>query len=67
MQANALKGKIVAAGYTQNRLAAELNMSKNTLSSKINGKTPFNANEIIRMCEVLSIVDDAEKAYIFLQ
>lgn len=67
MQTNILRGKMIAAGYNQGTLAAELNISENTLSSKIRGKRPFNTDEIMRVCELLSIVDDAEKAYIFLQ
>lgn len=67
MQTNILRGKMVAAGYNQRTLAAELNMSKNTLSSKISGKKPFNTDEIVRVCDLLSIDDNAEKAYIFLQ
>ena len=35
--AQMLKGAIVEAGYTQARLAEKLDMSVNTLSSKISG------------------------------
>lgn len=63
---NKLKGKIAEAGYSQRSLAMELGMSKNTLNSKINGKVPFNTDEIERICEKLNIHDNAEKAAIFL-
>lgn len=66
MLRNKLKGKIVEAGYTQRSLAKEVGMSKNTLNSKVNGKTPFNTDEIERICTSLSIVDPVEKASIFL-
>jgi transcriptional regulator with XRE-family HTH domain len=66
MASNKLKGKIVEAGYSQRSLASELGMSKNTLNSKVNGKIPFNTNEIERICEKLGIHDGAEKAAIFL-
>lgn len=71
MQANALKGKIVAAGYSQNSLAEAMRqsgvrISKNTLSSKINERVPFNTDEVVCICELLGIVDNNEKAYIFL-
>ena len=46
MAVNKLKGKIAEAGYSQRSLAAELGMSKNTLNSKVNGKIPFNTDEI---------------------
>ena len=66
MQANILKGKIVAAGYTQRSLSKKLDMSENTLSSKLNGKSAFTMDEVIHLCDLLSIVDNEEKAYIFL-
>lgn len=66
MQANRLRGKIVEAGFSQQSLAARLGMSKNTLSNKINGKTPFNLDEAKKICCILGIRDDAEKAQIFL-
>ncbi len=66
MLRNKLKGKIVEAGYTQRSLAKEVGMSKNTLNSKVNGKVPFNTDEIERICASLSIVDPVEKAAIFL-
>lgn len=66
MASNKLKGKIVEAGYSQRSLAAELGISKNTLNSKVNGKTPFNTAEIEQICNKLGIHDVAEKAAIFL-
>ena len=66
MSKNKLKGKIAEAGYSQRSLATKLGMSKNTLNSKVNGKIPFNTNEIEKICEVLGIHDGAEKASIFL-
>ena len=66
MQPNILKGKIVMAGYSQRSLAKELHMSVNTLNSKVNGKIPFDTDEVTRLCDLIHITDDAEKAYIFL-
>lgn len=66
LASNKLKGKIAEAGYSQRSLAAELGMSKNTLNSKVNGKIPFNTNEIEKICDKLGIHDGAEKAAIFL-
>lgn len=65
MLTSKLKGKIAEAGYSQRSLAAELGISKNTLNSKVNGKTPFNTVEIERICEKLNIRDATEKALIF--
>ena len=72
MRTNELKGKIVAAGYSQNSLADQMSRcgcktSKNTLSKKVNGRVPFNTDEIICLCDLLGICDNEEKAYIFLQ
>ena len=66
MVGNKLKGKIAEAGYSQRSLAAELGISKNTLNSKINGKTPFNTAEIELICKKLGIHDASEKVAIFL-
>ncbi len=72
MRTNELRGKIVAAGFSQNSLAEAMTklgirISKNTLSKKVNGRAPFNTDEVICLCELLGIHDNDEKAYIFLQ
>lgn len=64
-------GKVRSAGYTQKSLAAELTrngikMSENTLSNKVNGKTKFNTNEVIGICNILDNISDVEKVEIFL-
>lgn len=61
-----LKGRIMAAGYTQKTLAEVLKMNLNTLNRKINGRSQWNLKEIARLCEVLGIADDGEKIEIFL-
>lgn len=66
MDMNKLRGKIVEAGMTQRDLADACGCSANTLSRKINGKTPFDTRDIRLICEALSITDNAEKAEIFL-
>lgn len=66
MNMQKLKGRIVAAGYSQRSLAPHVNMSVNTLNSRVNGKTPFNTVEIEVLCKLLDINDIAEKADIFL-
>jgi len=62
-----LKGKIIEEGYTQESLAAKIGVSRNTLSSKINGRFPFNTVEIEQICQVLHIYDRAELVDIFFQ
>lgn len=61
-----LKGRIVAAGYTQKTLAKEMNMSENSMSSKINGESSFTLKEVWRLCELLHISAVREKCEIFL-
>ena len=61
-----LIGKIAENGYTQKSLAKKLGMSENTLGSRINGKSSFNVDEVMALCEILNISDNAEKAAIFL-
>ena len=63
---NRLRCAIVRAGFTQERLAKAIGITSNTLSAKILGRSYFDTEEIDRICEVLSIVDNNEKAEIFL-
>lgn len=64
---NKLLGYMASNGYTQRTLAKQLNVSKNTLNSKINGKSAFDTILIDKICDVLHITEDAEKARIFLK
>lgn len=61
-----LKGLIVSAGMTQKEVAKEAGMSTNTLSNKINGTRDFTVGEVIKICDILHITENAEKAQIFL-
>ena len=66
MNRNKLVGAIAAAGLTNGKVAEKIGMSKNAFSSKLNGKSFFNTDEVERICSVIGIVDDAEKVDIFL-
>ena len=61
-----LKKKIASEGYTQNMIAALLGMCPNTLSNKINGKSPFTTEQACKICNVLNISSAKEKSDIFL-
>jgi len=61
-----LRGAIARKGFTQELLASRLQMSQNTLSAKILGRSYFNTEEIDRICDLLEITDNEEKALIFL-
>ena len=70
MQSNELKGKIVAAGYSQRSLAmamrqAGVSISKNTLSKKVNGRTAFNTDEVVCICDLLKSTILKRKRFFF--
>lgn len=66
VNANLLRGKLAANGYTQESIAREMRISKNTLSAKINGKSAFTLDEVLQLCDLLCIESDKEKCEIFL-
>lgn len=66
MNANLLKGKIVAAGMTQYELADKLGISRNTMTSRLSGRSSFTLEEVKLICQLLPISDNAEKVDIFL-
>ena len=61
-----LLGRMVEAGFTQRKLATKLGLSKNTLSSRMSGRSAFNTEEIEAICQILSIREATEKVEIFL-
>lgn len=66
MKSNLLRGEIVMNGFTMKEVAKQTGMSRNSLSNKINGRYEFNADEVIKLCDLLGIVDPARKVEIFL-
>lgn len=66
MNRNKLSGKIAEHRMSQSSLANMIGISKNTLCSRINGKSVFNTDEIEKICAALEIVSIEEKAEIFL-
>ena len=61
-----LRGVMAERGCTQKMLAAGIGKSENSLSSKINGRIPFNTDEILAICVFLHIESNTDKALIFL-
>lgn len=57
---------MVGAGYNQKSLAEKIGISPNSLGNKINGRSFFETRQVVRLCEVLGILDDREKVEIFL-
>lgn len=66
MNSNKLKSIMVAKGYTQERLAKEVNMSLSNFNLKINGRGQFDVREIVDICRVLHIDSSDDKCDIFL-
>lgn len=68
---NKLKAQMVLKGYNQRSLVAEMNkrgyeITENTLSSKMVGRTQFDCDDADMICEILELKTPAEKADIFL-
>lgn len=68
---NRLRSRMVLMGYTQKSLVAEMNArglktSENTFSSKMNGRSQFDCDDADIICDILEVVEPAEKAEIFL-
>lgn len=61
-----LRGAIASNGFTEKEIADAAGMSKNTFSSKMNGRGSFNVKQIDCICEKLKIFDPVVKAKIFL-
>lgn len=61
-----LKGKMAEAGISQRKLAKITGISLCTINSRMTGKTEFNADEIISVCDLLGITSAEEKVEIFL-
>ena len=50
-----LRGKIRECGLTEEKLAKAIEMTKNTLSDKLNRKSQFKTVEMYNICKVLGI------------
>lgn len=60
-----LTALIVAVYGNRANFAADLGVSKSTLSNKLNNKTAFDPKEIIKSCELLSIAPQHIGVYFF--
>lgn len=58
-----LKAAMVARGYTQLDVAKQLNLSASAFNKKVNGKVPFNTNEVAIMLNVLDLSADVVKVF----
>lgn len=55
MNIKKLKAALVESGYNQRDLAKEMNMSKNTLNAKLNGKSAITIDEALLFSEKLNL------------
>ena len=53
--ARKLKSILVLKGVSQQDLAYNLGISKQALNYKINGRTPFRINEILKIQKILNL------------
>lgn len=60
VNSNKLKGAYTSLGYTQEDVAKQLNISHNSFCMKVNNKSEFKANEILKLCLLLNISNTNE-------
>lgn len=63
---NKLKGIMAEQGYSQKKLAYDMGMSINSFHSKLTGKSWFDTDQVVKICELLKIDDNNVKCDIFL-
>lgn len=66
VRSNELVAERMRAGFTQKDAAAACGCSVNTYSRKEQGKTSFDTDEVVALCDALGINDNEKRAYIFL-
>ena len=59
MKGNLIKGEMAVQGLT-------MRISVNSLSAKVNGRSAFNTDEVIKLCKILHITEPQRKVDIFL-
>lgn len=62
-----LLGRIKECGYTQEKLAEEIGLTKTTMSLKLNNRAFFTQPEIFKIRWILRIPDEEIVAYFFTQ
>lgn len=60
-----LREVIVSKYQTMANFAREMNVSENTLSKKLNGKSQWRANDIRKACNLLNIDQSCISIYFF--
>ena len=60
-----LLGLMTEKNYTQKNLCKVIDMSENTFTNKIKGRSNFASDEIVKICNVLGISTKSVGAYFF--
>lgn len=60
-----LNKRIEQSGYKRSHIASELNITRQSFSSKVNNSTEFLSSEVQKLCKVLGIESLDEKEAIF--
>ena len=66
VKVNEIRSRLALKEMTQLDLAERLGISKNTMSSRMTGKSFFTLEEVEQICEILGIETVMEKRNIFL-
>lgn len=64
---NALKAKMIEKYGSQSQFAEAFGTSENTMSRKMQSKTPFSRDDIVRICDMLNIPKDQIGYYFFTE
>lgn len=60
-----LLGLMTEKHLTQKKLCEQINISENSFTNKIKGRSNFSSDEIVKICNVLSISTKAVGKYFF--
>lgn len=60
-----LLGRLKEKKITQDQLAAKIGISPASMNLKLCNKSPFKQDEILAICDVLSIISSEIPAYFF--
>ncbi len=66
MNLKKLKGKIAESEKSKSAIAMEFGISIQALNKKLRGETKMTTDDAEKLCDVLGIYDNSEKAEIFL-
>ena len=66
MRSDLLRAEMAAKRMSQREVADKSQISRSAFCAKINEQRPFDVDEAVRICDVLSIVDGEKRALIFL-